>query len=525
MIDVVGDRTLNDLLDERVALGPDHQLLVFEDAEGAVSELTYGGFQDLVLRAARGLQELGVGHGDRVAVQLRNSPEILVIWFALARLGAIFAPSNVANTTPELEHILRKARVSLLIVEPDYRAIAEGAIAAAGGDVTLVIARGPGGDAVTFSDLLEREPLTDAPDVGAMDVCELIFTSGTTSKPKAVMLTHAHCVRSGEDAVRCIGLHDGDRCMTSLPLFHCNAQAMTALAAMTVYGTIILLEVFSATKYWSQLRRHGATETALVAMQLRTLNAQPVDPDERDHRLHRVFYSLNVPDEERLSFEDRFGVTLINGYGQSEAMVMITSAPLVGDRRWPSIGLPIAGRNVHILDEEGNPVPRGEVGEICVEGTPGRDVFLGYFDDPDATAQTFRDGLLHTGDNAMVDDKGFFYFFDRKKDMIKRAGENVSAMEVESALIAHPEVATAAVIGVPDPIRDEEVVAVVVAEHAGAVTAEELREHCAQRLARFKVPTTIQFVDELPLTSVGKVRKDALRKEWTDAAQARATTS
>jgi crotonobetaine/carnitine-CoA ligase len=513
MIDVVGDRTLNDLLAERVALDPERTLLVFEDNAGVVSEISYGAFAERVARTATGLREFGVAHGDRVVLQLRNSPEILVAWFALARLGAIFVPSNTANTAYELEHYLQVARPCLVVAEPDYRDVMVAAVAAVAPDLPIVIARGEAREGETsFADLESCAPLKQPAEVSSEDVAELIFTSGTTSKPKAVMITHAHCLHAGENTVRCLWLREGDRCLTTLPMFHVNAQAMTWLGAMTVAGTTILIETYSASRCWSQVRRHRATEIALVAMQLRTLAAQPVDPDELDHQVRCTFYSLNVPDEERLAFEQRFGVTLVNGYGQSEAMVMITSAPIVGDRRWPSIGQPLATRNVHLLDNDGNAVAPGEVGEICVEGVPGRTVMLGYFDNPEATAEALRDGLLHTGDNATADPEGFFYFFDRKKDMIKRAGENVSALEVELTLTAHPAIASAAVIGVPDPIRDEAVAAFVVA--TDEVSIEQLREHCTGRLARFKVPTIVEFVDELPVTSLGKVRKDHLRAEW-----------
>jgi crotonobetaine/carnitine-CoA ligase len=248
-------------------------------------------------------------------------------------------------------------------------------------------------------------------------------------------------------------------------------------------------------------------------MQLRTLLTQPPDDGDADHDVRRLFYAINVTDDEKERFEARYGVALINGYGLSEAMTLLTCAPVVGPRRWPSIGLPSPGRRIALVDDEGNEVATGEVGEIVAEGTPGRDIMLGYLDDPESTAEALRGGRLHTGDNAWADEQGFLHFFDRKKDMIKRAGENVSALEVEAALLEHPQIAEAAVVGVPDAIRDEAVAAVIVPAAAGAVSAEDVAEHCRTRLARFKVPTVVQFADELPKTSIGKVRKDVLRRQ------------
>jgi carnitine-CoA ligase len=513
MLDPRGERNLTDLLEERAVARGDQTFLVFEDGDGTISELTYDEFAAQVRRCARGLQERGIGPGDRVVVHLRNCPEILIAWFALARLGAVFVPSNVANTAGELVHILAVSAAGLAITQPALLAAVEEAIAEGGSEARIVVARCGAEGHTPFADLLAHGDDAPRPDVGSNEVVELIFTSGTTRKPKAVMLTHSNCLRAGLDAVHCLWLDEGERCLTALPLFHVNAQAMSVMAALTVGGTLILVEEFRASRFWSQVRRHRATQTSVVAMQLRTLLAQPPDDGDADHDVRRLFYAINVTDDEKERFEARYGVALINGYGLSEAMTLVTCSPIVGPRRWPSIGLPSPGRRVALIDDEGREVAQGEVGEIVVEGTPGRDIMLGYLDDPESTAEALRGGRLHTGDNAWADEQGFLYFFDRKKDMIKRAGENVSALEVEAALLEHPQIVEAAVVGVPDAIRDEAVAAVVVAAAGGAVSAEDVAEHCRTRLARFKVPTVVEFADELPKTSIGKVRKDVLRKQ------------
>jgi carnitine-CoA ligase len=512
-----GNRTLTDLLQERVASAGDSTLLVFESAGGDVSELSYREFGELVSRCAGGLAELGVGIGDRVVVHMRNCPEMLTAWFATAHRGAVFVPSNVANSVGEIQHVVGFAGASLVITEPMFHDVVTEAVSAADVGAEILIARGSVEGRRSFADLA---PAGDPPApaaAGPEDLAELIFTSGTTRKPKAVMLSHANCLRAGQHAVQCLWLDEGERCLTTLPLFHVNAQAMSALAAFTVGGTLILLEEFRASKFWSQVCRHRATQTAIVAMQLRTLLAQPVASGEGDHLVRRLFYAINVTDREKEEFEARFGVSLINGYGLSEAMTLITVSPVVGPRRWPSVGLPAPGRTVLLLDDEGLEVPAGEVGEIVVEGTPGRNIMLGYYADEAATAEAIREGRLHTGDNAYADEDGYLFFFDRKKDMIKRAGENVSALEVEAVLVEHPAVAEAAVVGIPDAIRDEAVAAIIVPAHDPPPSEDELREHCSRLLARFKVPTVLAFADELPKTSIGKVRKDVLRKQLEKA--------
>ena len=518
MLDPMGDRTLTDLLDERVGAHPDRTFLVFESREQSITELTYREFQARATACAQGLAGAGVSRGDYVVVHLNNSPEFLIAWFAIVRLGAVLIPSNVANTAADLEHILSYTGARLMITEPMFiDTVREGIRQTGATDTQVIVARGRIDGHVEFDELLQATGEPPRPSVGGSDLAELIFTSGTTRKPKAVMLTHANCLRAGLDAVHCLWLDDGERCFTALPLFHVNAQAMSALGTLTVAGTLVLMEEFRASRFWSQARAHGATQTCLVAMQLRTILAQPEAPGERDHTIRRLFFAINVTDAEKAAFEERFGVTLINGYGLSEGMTLLTCAPVVGPRRWPSIGLPSPGRRVLLLDDDGREVPVGEVGEIVAEGVPGRDIMLGYYNDHESTAQALRNGRLHTGDNAYADEAGYLYFFDRKKDMIKRAGENVSAIEVEGVLIDHPMIAEASVVGIFDPIRDEAVAAVVVPVEPGALTAEDVIEHCRGRLSKFKVPTVVSFVEALPKTSIGKVRKDVLRQQLNDA--------
>ena len=513
-IDWMGNRSLNDLLAERLVLGPDDTFLEFENRAGEVSELTYAEFDARVEEAARGLNALGVEAGGHVVVHLRNSPEFLISWFAIVRLGATMVPSNIANTAGELEHVVGFTEASHAITEPDFCDAVQRGIELAGTDTTTIVARGKLAGFFAFDDLktLSGEP-APRPPVSGDDVAELLFTSGTTSKPKAVMLTHANCLRAGLDTVHCLWLDRGERMLTALPLFHVNGQGMTILAAMTVGGTAIVIEEFSASKFWKQVKRHRATQTAVVAMQLRVLIAQPEDPSDREHDVKKLFYAINVSDQEKEAFEERFGIEVINGYGLSEAMTLCTVSPVAAPRRWPSIGLPSPGRTLLLLDEDGNEVATGEVGEICVKGTPGRTIMLGYYKDEGATAQAIRGDLLHTGDNAYADAEGYLYFFDRKKDMIKRAGENVSAIEVESVLADHPQIAEAAIVGMPDPIRDEAVAAVIVVADGETLSEEEITAYCSERLSRFKVPTIIAFEAELPKTSIGKVRKDELRKK------------
>jgi crotonobetaine/carnitine-CoA ligase len=520
-VDVAGRRNLRDLLAERASRNPDKAYLVFEDKNGEVQEFSYREFLRNVQRAAAGFAELGVGKGDAVVIHLPNCPEFLFSWFGLIWIGAVAVPSNTANTVPEMEHVLGYSEAVAVVVSPEHWAVIDRAARA-----TLVkhrvLARTttPVDGAVLLTDFLAAEGEPPLVPVDGEDVAQMIFTSGTTSRPKAVMLTHTNCLRSGERASRSAATDDQDRFLTALPAFHVNAQSMTIMSSLTVGGTCILLEEYRASIFWSQLRRHRATSVSLVAMQVRTLLAQPPREDDRQHSLRRNFYAINVLDSEKEEFERRYGVELVNGYGLSEAMTIVTVAPVFGEKRWPSIGLPAYDRVVRIVDERGADVPLGSPGEIIVWGIPGRTLMKGYFKDPEATAAALRDGWLYTGDNGYFDEKGYVYFFDRKKDVIKRSGENISASEVEVALLTHEDVAEAAVIGVPDPIRDEAVKAFVVPREGANLTVEEILRHCREHLAGFKVPTIVDIIDGLPKTSIGKIEKKVLRQWSTESGSA-----
>lgn len=514
-MDIVGNRTLRHLLDERTDRFGSKIFMIFEDKEGNVTERTYKELRNRVDCAAGALTDLGIGQGDKVVVHLSNCHEIVELWFALGSLGAVMVPSNIANTSGELVYILDFSGAVAIVTQPEYvdtvtQAASE--VAAVRHHVLARAAEAPDGF-VLYDDILKTSTVAPRPKVDSEDVVQMLFTSGTTARPKGVLLTHANALHGGERESRGLLLDEADRCLSSLPLFHVNAQVITLLASMTVGATCIFLEEFRATKYWDQIRRYGATHTSLVAMQLRTLLAQPPRNTDRDHRLRRLFYALNVTDKEKDEFQDRYGIELINAYGSSEAMTLVTLSPVFGPKKWPSIGKPLLGRSVRLVDIDGNDVPLGSVGEIIVQGIPGRTLMKGYHNNPDATAAALRDGWLWTGDNAYADEEGYLYWFDRRADMIKRAGENISTVEVESVIADHPAVQEVAVIGVPDALRDEAVKAFVVTKFGATITADNIVEFCSTRMARFKIPTEIEIRSELPKTSVGKIAKGVLRKE------------
>ncbi|MEU3274224.1 AMP-binding protein [Saccharomonospora sp. NPDC006951] len=511
-MDIVGNRTLRDLLTERERRFRDKTFLVFVEKDGSAVELTYRGFAQQVRRVAAGFAERGIGKGDKVVVQLPNCPEFLLCWFGLAWIGAVVVPANSASTATEMRHVVSFSDAVAVVTDEEHREALESVVDGLPAVRLRVLLTAAHHDWLPFADLTASERIPPEVPLTPDDVAELLFTSGTTARPKAVMLTHGNCLYAGEREWRILGLVPEDRCLTALPAFHVNAQTVTILSSLTVGATCVLLAEYSASKFWEHVRARRATALSLVAMQVRTLLAQPRKDTDKRHSVRRVMYAINVLDEEKAEFESRYAVELTNGYGLSEAMTIVTIAPVHGERRWPSIGLPTLDRQVRIVDEEGVDVAKGRVGEIIVSGVPGRTLMAGYYEDPKATADALRDGWLYTGDNGYFDERGYVHFFDRRKDVIKVAGENVSASEVEHVLLTCPGVVEAAVVSVAHSIRDEVPVAFVVLDPEADLTAEDVKSYCAGQLAKFKVPWLVEIVDGLPKTSIGKIEKKALRE-------------
>ncbi len=508
-MDVAGTMTVPGLLHLQVAQNPDKTFVVFEDEAGAVSELTYAAFGDKVNRLAGHLAAQGIGPRQTVAVMLVNCPEFLQAWFAINQIGAVMVPVNVHYSPDELAYLLNDAGCAGLITEPVFLPKFRAVEAACPAVAVRVLARNQGAE--PGFNLLEGLPHADPlPVVVAPgDASQIIYTSGTTSRPKGAILGHHGSVMQGIALAQHFGLRGDERTCVVLPLFHVNGQFVGVMPTLTVGGTVVLLQTYSASRYWAQVRRHRCTFISIVPMILRTLLAQTAQKTDAQHDVRVSFYALPTSDAEWSAFESRLGVRLIEGYGLSETFGNCTANPVRhGVAKRHCIGLPVLGRQIRVVDEAGQDMPAGQSGGIVVRGAP---LFLGYFRNAEATLAAMQDGCLITGDNGWFDDDGYLHFLDRSKDVIKRAGENIAAGEVERVLGDHPAVAECAVIGVFDPLRDEAVKAVVVLR--SAATDAELADWCARSLARFKVPTLFEYRDALPKTSIGKIMKYQLRAD------------
>lgn len=511
-MDIVGSTTLRDQWDYLVAHRGDRSFLVFEDGEGVTRRYTYAQFARQITRSANLFTSLGVARGDAVALHMHNCPELLMSLFALSWLGAVAVPLHPRNTVAECTDVVQRVRARIVVTEDDLSAM----YGPGGIDVEhIVVARGvePLAGTIHFDGALaeQGEHLDARVELSSDDPVSIVFTSGTTARPKGVVLTHANLLFSGIFVNWQAAMSPEDRLLTTMPACHVNFQLNALMPVLTVGATLVAIERYSASRFWRQACEYDATIVQSIAMMVRTMLMQPVAEGERSSSVREVLYYLPISDEEKALFEERFATRILNSYGTSETLVGVITDPPHGERRWPSIGRVGLGYEARVM-VEGRDADPEEIGEIQVRGIPGRTLMLGYHEDPEATAAVYdADGWLRTGDLGYVDADGWFYFMDRRTHMIKRAGENVSPVEVEAVLTDDPRVAEAAVIGVPDPVHDEAVKAFVVPVPGVALTVEDVQALCAASLAAFKVPTVVEIVGSLPKTRSFKVAKSSLK--------------
>ena len=348
-------------------------------------------------------------------------------------------------------------------------------------------------------------------EIEPLDLWEIMFTSGTTSSPKGVMLTNANAVFSGLYVNWELSMTCRDRYLTSMVVSHVNFQLSALAPVITAGATLVLQSRYSAKRFWEEARIRHATLAQGMAMIVRTMLRQPKKLEEQNHCVREMHYFLPLSIGEKQEFCARFGVSLFNNYGLTESLVgVITDSPNA-ERRWPSIGEVGPTYQVRLVDSQGEENPGKEGGRIEIHGTPGINLMAGYWEDPQATRRVLsEDGWLRTDDYALQDRDGWYYFLGRDSDLIKRGGENVSAAEVENVLMQFPGVQQVAVIGVPDSIRDQAIKAFVVLESGVKYSQEEIVSFAQENLSYYKVPSFVEFRRELPQGNYGKVAKNKL---------------
>ena len=499
------------ILDYHLTQRPDATVVVQQDGR----RLTVRQLHTRVNQLAAGLSELGVGRGDIVALLLYNQPEFLELVFAANRLGAVFLPLNYRLAEEEWRYILDHAQAKAIVTEPEFVP----AVDRLAGTLTdlehrVLIGGETGAESwIGYEDLLAQHQGTyvEPAEVELSDLQRLMYTSGTTSRPKGVRITYGNLQAKNLALVLQFGLTSADTTLVCGPLYHVAGLDMPALATLYAGGGVVLQRKFDAVGAMRAIEEHRITNVWLPPAMV---NAVLEIPDREAYDATSVRVVLGGGEKTPEPVLRRIMTAFPNAwFADAYGLTETVSGDTFLDRehslsKLGSTGCPVAHTKIRIVDEAGAEVPAGELGEITLRGPK---VFAGYWRDEKATAAAIRNGWFHTGDIGHVDEDGYLYIDDRKKDMIVSGGENIATPEVERVLYEHPAVLEAAVIGLPHPRWGEVPRAFVVFRPGAEARAEELREFCRARLAGFKVPASFEFIDELPRTPSGKVLKRNLR--------------
>jgi long-chain acyl-CoA synthetase len=503
---------VRDLFEQQVNKTPDYTAVVFKEKETTWREIDY-----LSNRFANGLTALGIKKGDRVAAILTNSLEFIVAHFALMKNGGVFVPLNPQLTASHIEYTLNHSEATILLcdevlvpvvqrVSPDLKHIEQ----------IIMVGEGKAPEELlSFNDVLEKggdgEPSIA---LSEEDTAIFLYTAGTTGDPKGVVHTHANCAFVATHWARVFRMGFGKSIFMALPLFHAFGIHCISLPALISGARLVMTDRYHTQEALEFVQKYRISVLPLVpAMGTLIINHEDLDQYDFSSLDIMLIGGAIVPFELIKKWREKFpALEIINGYGQTESCPCSTGLWDVDILEKPrSVGKPWDIVDLKILDDRRKALPPGEMGEI-VYRVPS--IMKGYYKAPELTAETVKDGWLYSGDLGYVDEDGYVYIVDRKKDIIIRGGENISSMEIEEAMHEHPAVLEASAISAPHDVLGETVMAVVVKKPGRDLEAEDLKQFCGERLERFKVPERVEFMDELPRNPGGKVLKRKLKEKY-----------
>jgi long-chain acyl-CoA synthetase len=487
---------------------------------------------------ATALRLHGIQPGDRVAILLPNLPHFLPAYFGTMRAGAIAVTMNPTYRPPEIAHIFTDAQVSAAVIWSDILPLARQAMADSTHPCLLVSVSLPAGkgapvaqpdtsaatplpvETLSFEQFLgeaaaaiaagKAPPPPTEPDPA--DVAAILYTSGTTGKPKGAMLTHRNLLSNAQAIIQLAEFHPNDVLLSLLPLFHVFGSTVCMLAPLLAGTPIVLVPKFDLRRLLPTIQQHKVTILAGVPSMYALLLRIPLAKQDISSLRLCVSGGSALPGEVLRAFKDKFGIPLIEGYGLTETSPAATFNPPKGIQKAGSIGLPVPGVEVQVHDIKSQPLPIGHIGEIVIRGP---NVMKGYYNLPEATAETIRNGWLYTGDLGYQDEDGYFFIVDRAKDVIIKGGLNVYPRELEEVLLTHPKISEAAVVGISDPTKGESIKACITPHEGQELTREEVIDYMRERVAPFKVPNLVEFYSlpvGLPKNTTGKVLKTELRQ-------------
>lgn len=479
--------------------------------------ITYGQTNERANKVANYLKEKGVAKGDIVMIMILNAPEIYYTLFGTQKLGAIAGAINYMLKAPEIAYVLEDSRPKVVFVGSEYmEEFAKGYQLSHHKPIVVEVVTGinHGADIAggTLEDILVQYPADEClVPQGLDDPFLLLYSSGTTGRPKGILMSNRNeftiCKGGAENGIN----RPGDVVLIILPMFHTNPLCVWTYPFIYQGLTVCIRKSFSPTDFWPSIMRYGITMVmAVPAMYAYIYNAADPDVIDLDRLKLRFAFSGAAPMPLELvrGFKEKFGVQVIDGYGLTEG-TGVSSSSLNVPQNLASIGMAYNRQEVEIMDEENHILPYGERGEICVRGEA---VMIGYLNKPEATAETIKDGWLHTGDMGYMDELGYLYISGRKKEMINRGGENIYPREIEIPLEKHPKIAEVAVIGAADPALGERVRACIVLKESCTMTGEEVKEYLQDKIAKYKIPEYVEFMASFPRNPTGKILKQDLKR-------------
>ncbi len=511
---IMRERTIHNALKAKVTEFGNREFFRF-------GEDTFG-YEDLDResdKVATGLQGLGIIKGDKVAVMSGNRPEFLFTWFALAKLGAVLVPMNTAHKGELLTYMLNQADCRMMVMEAEFL----GQLAPCLDDLPkierLVVLDGDGaGEAArpvtAYGEMIDNDGTFEAPEILWSDPYVIMFTSGTTGPSKGAVMPHNYAISMAETVCASASLTESDCLYNALPLFHGNAQVLSTMPALISGARMVLAARFSASRIWDEIRKYGCTEFNYIGGIIPILMKAEPKPDDADNPL-RVMMGGGAPPDLFEACQERFGVKLVEGYGMSEIGLPLMNS--MDDPRCGNCGRVNPNYEVRLIDDNGLEVAQGEPGEAIIRPVRPYDMMLEYYNMPDKTVEAWRDLWFHTGDYLRMDEDEYYYFVDRKKDALRRRGENISSYEVEKTVNSHPAVLESAAVAAESELGEDEVMVCLTLKPGESVTPEDLTEFCQERMAYFMVPRYLRILDALPKTPTERVKKYQLREEGITA--------
>jgi len=497
--------TLPELIKSRAERFGEKTLLRFKE-----KNVTYKEIDEKTDRLAKSFQKLGIKKGDRVGIMFQNCLEVIESYFAIWKSGAWAVPINPVFTSHEVEYVLSDAGAKMIIAGGKEYSRIEPIREKVSSLETIVLRDGKRAtNTISYASLAKESQKLRPIDLSSNDVCQIMYTSGTEGRPKGVMTTHGGYTDNAFIKSSILELTENDITLIPLPMFHMFAIS-TLLNFMTVGGEVIITERFETEEVMDLIAENRVTFfTGVPTMYAYMLSHPEIDRYDLSSVRICIIAGGNVNYKIVEEFEKKFGCLFIESMGQTELspLVMI-NPPHRARRRLGSCGLTACNMETRLVDENDNDVPLGDVGELVVKSPC---VMKGYYNLPEENEKAFRGGWYHTGDLLRQDKDGYYYFVDRKKDMIVTAGYNIYAKELENVLLGHPQVMEAAVIGVPDEVKGQLAKALIVKKHGSTLTEDELEKYAREYLAPYKVPRIIEFVESLPHTPQGKIAKGKLR--------------